>query len=142
MIKFGESWRCNIFYKSYIAYIIYLISRVESNKFDNTYNKIRGIFFGPNFSKIEHALFHQINLTKITSAMALAYLNILPRALIWLFLTVEIISSTYFIFFTYNVSLADSLVLISLCILVIVGEHIIQRWKKQCSKFSSMWKSR
>ena len=78
----------------------------------------------------------------ITSAMALAYLNILPRALIWLFLTVEIISSTYFIFFTYNVSLADSLVLISLCILVIVGEHIIQRWKKQCSKFSSMWKSR
>ena len=43
------------------------------------------------------------------------------------FLAVEIISSTYFIFFTYNISLADSLVLISLCILVIVGEHIIQR---------------
>ena len=43
------------------------------------------------------------------------------------FLAVEIISSTYFIFFTYNISLADSLVLISLCILIIVGEHIIQR---------------
>ena len=34
---------------------------------------------------------------------------------------------------TYNISLVDSLILVSSCILVIVGEHI-QRWKNQVFK--------
>ena len=50
LIKFVESWRYNIiFYISYILYIIYFIFRVESNKFDNTYNKTGNIFAGSNF---------------------------------------------------------------------------------------------
>ena len=39
---------------SYIVYIIYYISRVESNKFDNIYKKISDIFLASNFYKIEH----------------------------------------------------------------------------------------
>ena len=53
LIKFVESWRYNIlFFISYIMNIIYYISRVESDKFDNIYNKIGNIFVGSNFSKI------------------------------------------------------------------------------------------
>ena len=46
-IKFFESWKYNII--SYVIYITYDIFRVESNKFDNIYNKIGNIFVGSNF---------------------------------------------------------------------------------------------
>ena len=49
-IKFVESWRYNIiFHVSYIIYIIYYVSRVESNKFDNIYNKIGNVYVGSYF---------------------------------------------------------------------------------------------
>ena len=32
-------------------YIIYYISRIESNEFDNIYNKIQNIFVGSNLKK-------------------------------------------------------------------------------------------
>ena len=70
----------------------------------------------------------------ILSAMVLAYCCILPRAMIWFFNSWDYL--IYLTFFVYlhkwtgeaedNVSLVDALVLISLCVLVIVGEHIIQ----------------
>ena len=62
-IKFVESWRYNIiFYVSYIIYIIFYISRVESNKFDNIYNKIGKVFVGSYFKKIEHVFIELSNL--------------------------------------------------------------------------------
>ena len=62
-IKFVESWRYNIiFYVSYIIYIIYYISRVESNKFDNIYNKTGNVFVGSYFKKIEHVFIKLSNL--------------------------------------------------------------------------------
>ena len=70
----------------------------------------------------------------IMSAMVLAYCGILPRAMIWFFNSWDYL--IYLTFFVYlhtwtgeaedNISLVDALVLISLCVLVIVGEHIIQ----------------
>ena len=72
----------------------------------------------------------------ITSTMVSAYLGILPRAMIWF-----INSWDYLFYLNYivhlqrtwtgetedNMSLVDRLVLVSSCVLVIVGEHIIQR---------------
>ena len=50
LIKLAESWRYNIiFYISYVIYIIYYFVRVESNTFDNIYNKIGNTFVGSNF---------------------------------------------------------------------------------------------
>ena len=53
LVKSVESWRSNIiFYISYIIYIyiyiIYYIPKVESNKFDNIYNKIGNILVRSN----------------------------------------------------------------------------------------------
>ena len=69
----------------------------------------------------------------ITSEMASTYLDILPRTMIW-FLTVQTTYPTYITLFAHktletsemedNVSLVDHLVLISLCVLFILGERI------------------
>ena len=74
----------------------------------------------------------------ITSAMALAYLGVLPRNMIG-FLTVDTTYSTNMIYFACNTLKQEKektifvpliniyyLVLISLCVLVIIGEHILQ----------------
>ena len=55
------------------------------------------------------------------SAMILTYLDILLRALIWFFNSGDYLF--YLNYITYNIFFVDRL-LVSSCILVIVGEHI------------------
>ena len=72
----------------------------------------------------------------ITSALASAYLVILPRAMIWFFNSWDyLFHLNYIVYLWYtwtgeteeNIYLVDHIVLVSSCTLVIVREHIIQR---------------
>ena len=49
---------------SYIIHIIYYISMVESNKFDNVYTKFETFLFDPIFRKQGRVLNYQITLVK------------------------------------------------------------------------------
>ena len=81
----------------------------------------------------------QLKRLYITSTMALAYLDILARALILFFNSWDYLFCLNYLFIIFPLLIA--MFWFSSWILVIVGEHI-QCCKTRCLKFSSMWKQK